>query len=66
MTQKIMKHKPRHAAYKRPHKYEFQLQNEWGWDGQKGQHPASREEANDRPRKERIESDDLAGRGIIL
>jgi len=64
MTQKL--NKPRHAAYKRPHKYEFQLQDERGWDGQYGQHPVSREEANYRPRKERVENEDLADRGIIL
>lgn len=44
--------KPRHAAYKRQHKYEFEMQDERGWAGQHGQHPVTQEEESYRPQKE--------------
>lgn len=43
--------RPRHAAYKRQHKYEFELEDERGWSGQHGQHPTTEEEVNYRPSK---------------
>jgi len=44
--------RPKNAAYKRPHKHEFETQDERGWSGQHGQHPVTEEEERYRPQKE--------------
>ena len=51
MTYKMMQHKTRHAAYKRPHGYEFQVSDESGWAAGNGRQPAGEEENNHRPQK---------------
>ena len=43
--------KPAHVATERQQENELEVQDERGWGGQHGQHPANAEEKQYRPRK---------------